>query len=93
MSWLPKVADEVTVVHNGSHSRPAPAVAPEAPSTPPYALMLGTIEPRKNLPLALDALRILRRRASTSAWCWPAAIATSSTFRPSYANGGWASPR
>jgi len=62
VSWLPEVADKVTVVHNGSHARPAPAVMPEIPSTPPYALMLGTLEPRKNLPLALDALRILRRR-------------------------------
>jgi glycosyltransferase involved in cell wall biosynthesis len=55
-SWLPEV------VHNGSHARSAPAAAPEPPSAPPYALMLGTLEPRKNLPLALDALRILRRR-------------------------------
>jgi glycosyltransferase involved in cell wall biosynthesis len=62
VSWLPEVADKVTVIHNGSHARAAPAVAPETPGTPPYALMLGTLEPRKNLPLALDALKILRRR-------------------------------
>jgi len=62
VSWLPEVSDKVTVVYNGSHARAAPAVAPDIPSTPPYALMLGTLEPRKNLPLALDALRILRRR-------------------------------
>jgi len=60
--WLPEVADKVTVIHNGSHARSAPAPTPEAPAAPPYALMLGTLEPRKNLPLALDALRILRRR-------------------------------
>ena len=35
---------------------------PSGAKTPPYALMLGTLEPRKNLPLALDALRILRQR-------------------------------
>ena len=62
VSWLPEVAGKITVVYNGSHARAAPAVAPESPATPPYALMLGTLEPRKNLPLALDALRILRRR-------------------------------
>ena len=63
MAWLPEVADRVTVVHNGSHARVAPQAAdPHSASRPPYALMLGTLEPRKNLPLALDALRILRRR-------------------------------
>jgi glycosyltransferase involved in cell wall biosynthesis len=65
VTWLPEVADRVTVIHNGSHARKAPAAAPDpshGPETPPYALMLGTLEPRKNLPLALDALRILRRR-------------------------------
>lgn len=62
VGWLPEVADRVTVIHNGSHARAAPAAGAEAAATPPYALMLGTLEPRKNLPLALDALRILRRR-------------------------------
>ena len=62
VSWLPEVADRVTVIPNGSHARAAPADMPESAATPPYALMLGTLEPRKNLPLALDALRILRRR-------------------------------
>jgi glycosyltransferase involved in cell wall biosynthesis len=63
VDWLPDVADRITVVHNGSHARSAPAAAdPDGPSRPPYALMLGTLEPRKNLPLALDALRILRQR-------------------------------
>ena len=62
-SWLPEVADKITVVYNGSHARVAPAAAAgDSPATPPYALMLGTLEPRKNLPLALDAVRILRRR-------------------------------
>jgi glycosyltransferase involved in cell wall biosynthesis len=63
VSWLPEVAGKITVVYNGSHARSAPAVAADSPATPPYALMLGTLEPRKNLPLALDALRILRRRS------------------------------
>jgi len=62
VAWLPEVAGKVTVIHNGSHARSVPAGGPETPATPPYALMLGTLEPRKNLPLALDALRILRRR-------------------------------
>src|SRR5215218_7636051 len=62
VAWLPEVGDKIAVVHNGSHARSAPVVTPEPPATPPYALMLGTLEPRKNLPLALDALRILRRR-------------------------------
>lgn len=62
ISWLPEVADRVTVIHNGSHARAAPVAGPETAISPPYALMLGTLEPRKNLPLALDALRILRRR-------------------------------
>ena len=62
VAWLPEVADRVTVVHNGSHARAAPAVVAEASAAAPYALMLGTLEPRKNLPLALDALRILRDR-------------------------------
>ena len=62
VSWLPEVGDRVTVIHNGSHARAAPAAGPDQPAAPPYALMLGTLEPRKNLPLALDALRILRRR-------------------------------
>ena len=59
--WLPEVAAKVTVVHNGSHSRAAPP-SPRTAEGAPYALMLGTLEPRKNLPLALDALRILRSR-------------------------------
>jgi len=62
VSWIPEVAGKVTVVHNGSHARAAPPASHYPASTPPYALMLGTLEPRKNLPLALDALRILRQR-------------------------------
>lgn len=58
--WLPEVAERVTVVPNGSHARPAPPA--QTPAGPPYALMLGALGPRKNLPLALDALAILRRR-------------------------------
>lgn len=60
--WLPDVAARVTVVHNGSHARPAPSGADRTAGGPPYALMLGTLEPRKNVPLALDALVILRAR-------------------------------
>ena len=61
--WQPEVADKVTVVHNGGHARAAATVlGAAAAGGPPYALVLGTLEPRKNLPLALDALRILRDR-------------------------------
>jgi len=60
VDWLPEVADRVTVVHNGSHARAVPPVAP--PVDPPYALLLGALGPRKNVPLALDALAILHRR-------------------------------
>jgi glycosyltransferase involved in cell wall biosynthesis len=69
VTWMPEVAGKTSVVHNGSHARPAPPPGDGhgngdggGDSHPPYALMLGTLEPRKNLPLALDALRILRRR-------------------------------
>ncbi|MCA1657316.1 MAG: glycosyltransferase family 4 protein, partial [Actinobacteria bacterium] len=62
VGWLPEVADRITVIPNGSHGRVANAPTSGARAEPPYALMLGTLEPRKNLPLALDALRILRRR-------------------------------
>jgi glycosyltransferase involved in cell wall biosynthesis len=62
VTWLPEVEDRVTVIHNGSHARKAPASPDHVPASPPYALMLGTLEPRKNLTLALDALRILRLR-------------------------------
>ena len=62
VAWLPEVGDRITVVPNGSHARVSPAAAAGTPASPPYALMLGTLEPRKNLPLALDALRVLRRR-------------------------------
>jgi glycosyltransferase involved in cell wall biosynthesis len=62
IGWLPEVADRITVIPNGSHGRVPHPPSGEAKAKPPYALMLGTLEPRKNLPLALDALRILRRR-------------------------------
>ena len=61
-SWLPDVADRIVVIPNGSHRRSvAPSDAGLDPG-PPYALMVGTLEPRKNVALALDALRILRDR-------------------------------
>jgi alpha-1,3-rhamnosyl/mannosyltransferase len=64
VSWLPEVGNKVTVIHNGSHARITSGASPNGEGSPPYALMLGTLEPRKNLPLALDALRILRRRGT-----------------------------
>lgn len=70
VQWQPAVADKITVVPNGGHFR-APSSSPNssprsdaAAHVPPgdYALVLGTLEPRKNLPLALDALVVLRAR-------------------------------
>jgi glycosyltransferase involved in cell wall biosynthesis len=63
LEWQPHLADRITVIPNGSHHR-AKALESASPAAvgAPYALMLGTLEPRKNLPLALDALSILRRR-------------------------------
>ena len=60
-TWLPEVADRVTVIPNGRHVRPS---GPDdgLPPGPPYALMLGTLEPRKNPTLAIDAFSALRRR-------------------------------
>ena len=67
--WLPEVADRITVVHNGGHRRPgvadgAAAVGDDSDDEAPYALMLGLVEPRKNVGLALDALQVLRDRGS-----------------------------
>jgi glycosyltransferase involved in cell wall biosynthesis len=59
-AWLPEVADRICVIPNGSHRRAAAPSAAGLPPGPPYALMVGTLEPRKNVALALDALRILR---------------------------------
>lgn len=60
-NWLPEVADRITVIPNGSHIRPS-GDDDHLPPGAPYALMLGTLEPRKNPALALDAFRVLRRR-------------------------------
>ena len=60
--WLPDIADRIVVIHNGSHHRPVAPSDTGLPPGPPYALMVGTLEPRKNVALALDAMRILRRQ-------------------------------
>ena len=62
LDWQPGLADRITVIPNGSHHRVAAVNNGGPASGAPYALMLGTLEPRKNLPLALDAISILRRR-------------------------------
>jgi len=62
LDWLPDLADRVSVVHNGSHARSVPAAPSTNPKEGPYVLMLGTLGPRKNVVLALDALAVLRRR-------------------------------
>ena len=60
--WLPEVADRIHPIPIGSHRRTGAPGVDGLPAGPPYALMLGTLEPRKNLPLALDALKILLDR-------------------------------
>lgn len=59
-NWMPSVIDKVVVVPNGAHMRSLPP--PEGINDKPYALVLGTMNPRKNIPLALDALAVLRHR-------------------------------
>lgn len=71
-TWLPEVAERITVVPNGSHRRagalpgtvihPPVGVGHPVPPGAPYALMLGTMEPRKNVPFALDGIADLHRR-------------------------------
>lgn len=61
-TWQPHLAGRVRVVPIGFHRRLP--VSPTAAGQPqePFVLMLGTVDPRKNLPLALDALRHLLDR-------------------------------
>ena len=60
--WIPETAEKIHPIPIGSHRRTVDPAPSGIPPGPPYALMLGTLEPRKNLPLALDALAILRAR-------------------------------
>jgi glycosyltransferase involved in cell wall biosynthesis len=60
LEWLPDLAGKVVVIPNGAHGRALPA-HPGSPERP-FALMLGSLNPRKNIPLVLDALAELRRR-------------------------------
>ncbi len=60
--WLPDIADRISVIPPGFHQRNVTPSDTGLPPGPPYALMLGTLEPRKNVGLALDAMRILRRQ-------------------------------
>lgn len=52
--------ERVHVTPNGLDPRFFEARAPDGPRAP-YLLAVGTLEPRKNLPVLLDALRILRK--------------------------------
>ncbi len=63
-TWLPEVADRIVVIPNGSHRRDVTPSETGLPPGPEYALMVGTLEPRKNVALALDAMRILRERGT-----------------------------
>lgn len=66
-TWQPGVADRLHVVPIARRIRPA---EPPGVMTPldavhaPYVIMLGALNARKNLPLALDALAELRRSGS-----------------------------
>jgi glycosyltransferase involved in cell wall biosynthesis len=51
--------ERIHVIPNGVDERFFEARAPEGPRAP-YLLAVGTLEPRKNLPLLLDAFRALR---------------------------------
>ncbi len=51
--------DLVHVTHNGVDQRFFEARAPEGPRAP-YLLAVGTLEPRKNIPVLLEAFRRLR---------------------------------
>jgi glycosyltransferase involved in cell wall biosynthesis len=52
--------ERIVVTPNGVDPVFFEARAPEGPQAP-YLLAVGTLEPRKNLPVLLEALRILRR--------------------------------
>jgi len=52
--------DKIVVTANGVDPRFFEARAPEGPRAP-YLLAVGTFEPRKNLPVLLEALTLLRR--------------------------------
>jgi len=66
--WMPEVGERVTVIPPASHSRSAPSMTPSGVDHPagghPYVLVLGSLAPRKNIPLALDAFVVLRQRRS-----------------------------
>ena len=51
--------ERIHVTHNGVDARFFEAHAAEGPRSP-YLLAVGTLEPRKNIPVLLDALRLLR---------------------------------
>ena len=54
-------AERIHVTPNGVDPQFFEAHAPEGPRAP-YVLAVGTLEPRKNLPLLLDAFRLLRKQ-------------------------------
>lgn len=70
-------ANKISVIHNGvgeaftpsSASRPTlppAATAPAALPTDPYLLYIGTLEPRKNLPLLIQAYALWRTQTSSA---------------------------
>lgn len=71
LAHFPKTRGKVTYLHLGVHTRFRPTPDPEVPArygvTEPYFLFVGTIEPRKNLLLLLDAFSRVRERTGQSA--------------------------
>lgn len=54
--WQPQIAERVTSIPIAPHARSGAALRPPRMSEAPFALMLGTVNQRKNVGLALDAL-------------------------------------
>ncbi|MGQ0743424.1 MAG: glycosyltransferase family 4 protein [Acidimicrobiales bacterium] len=77
-AWLPRVTDRIRVIPGGPRRRPSALThlamvggqgtgtgTGQGSPVPPgdeFALVLGTLEPRKNVAFALDALAVLRAR-------------------------------
>jgi glycosyltransferase involved in cell wall biosynthesis len=63
LDWLPELADRTTVVPIAPRPRYGAANVPARLPDPaaPFLLMLGTVNRRRNLPAALDALMQVRR--------------------------------
>jgi glycosyltransferase involved in cell wall biosynthesis len=62
-AWQPAVADRIEVIPNGGHRRRKRTDAEHGLGPgPDHMLVLGTLEPRKNITLVLDAFAVLARQ-------------------------------